>query len=74
LNNYYFPCELEQKLQRFVRYYNHERYHESLNNLTPADVFYGHDIEILNQREMIKQNTLAMRKQLNYDKQHNPMN
>ena len=43
LNNYYFPCELEQQLQRFVRYYNHERYHESLNNLTPADVFYGRD-------------------------------
>ena len=52
LNNYYFPCELEQQLQRFVRYYNHERYHESLNNLTPADVFYGRDTEILNQREI----------------------
>ena len=55
-------------------YYNHDRYHESLNNLTPADVFYGRDKEILNQREIIKQNTLAMRKQLHYDKQHNPMN
>ncbi len=74
LNNYYFPCELEEQLQRFVHYYNHERYHESLNNLTPADVFYGRDTEILNQREIIKQNTLAMRKQLHYDKQHNPMN
>ena len=39
-------------------YANHERYHESLNNLTPADVFYGRDTEILNQREIIKQNTL----------------
>jgi len=74
LNNYYFPCELEEQLQRFVHYYNHERYHESLNNLTPADVFYGRDTEILTQREIIKQNTLAMRKQLHYDKQHNPMN
>ncbi|HHZ70742.1 MAG TPA: hypothetical protein EYN54_10815 [Methylococcaceae bacterium] len=44
------PCELEEQLQRFVRYYNHERYHESLSNLTPADVFYGRDTEILNQR------------------------
>jgi len=74
LNNYYFSCELEEQLQRFVHYYNHERYHESLNNLTPADVFYGRDIEILNQREIIKKNTLAMRKQLHYDEQHNPMN
>jgi len=61
LNNYYFPCEFEQQLQRFVGYYNHERYHESLNNLMPADVFYCRDTEILNQREIIKQNTLAMR-------------
>jgi hypothetical protein len=51
-----------------------ELIHESLNNLTPADVFYGRDTETLNQREIIKQNTLAMRKQLHYDKQYNPMN
>ena len=37
----------------FVRYYNHERYHESLNNLTPADVFYCRDTEILNQRGIL---------------------
>jgi len=47
-------------------YYEH--YHASLNNLAPADVFYGRDLEILNQREIIKQNTLAIRKQLHYDK------
>ena len=52
----------------FVHYYNHERYHESLNNQTPADVFYCRDTEIHNQRRIIKQNTLAMRKQLHYDK------
>ena len=37
-------------MQRFVSYYNHERYHESLDNLTPADVFYGRGEEILSQR------------------------
>lgn len=73
LNNYYLPCELQEHLQRFVSYYNHERYHESLNNLTPADVFYGRGEEILEQREMIKRNTLAMRKQMHYDKQLNQM-
>ncbi|MEH6528660.1 MAG: integrase core domain-containing protein [Porticoccus sp.] len=73
LNNYYLPCELREHLQRFVSYYNHERYHESLNNLTPADVFYGRGEEILEQREMIKRNTLAMRKQIHYDKQLNQM-
>ena len=77
LNHYYFPSELQEHLQRFVSYYNHERYHESLNNLTPADVFYGRGAEILEQRERIKQNTLAMRRQMHYDRQRyqsTPMN
>jgi transposase InsO family protein len=38
LQNYYFPWGLEQELLRFVDYYNNHRYHESLNNVTPADV------------------------------------
>ncbi len=74
LNNYYLPCELQEHLQRFVSYYNHERYHESLNNLTPADVFYGRGEEILEQRDMIKRSTLAMRKQIHYDEQLSQMN
>ncbi len=47
LNNYYLPGELQEQIQRFIVYYNHERYHESLNNLTPADVFYGRGQKIL---------------------------
>lgn len=73
LNNYYLPSELQEHLQRFVSYYNHERYHESLDNLTPADVFYGRGDEILKQREMIKQNTLAIRKQMHYANQTRPL-
>lgn len=62
LHHYYLPSELEEQLQRFVSYYNHERYHESLNNLTPVDVFCGCGQEILEQRALIKQNTLVMRR------------
>jgi|SRR5271155_724231 len=40
LDNYYLPGQLEACLAEFVAYYNHCRYHESLNNLTPADVYY----------------------------------
>ena len=69
LHHYYLPGELEEQIQRFVSYYNHERYHEPLDNLIPADVFYGRGEEILSQRELIKQNTLAMRKQMHYDRQ-----
>ena len=71
LNNYYLPGELQEYLQKFVNDYNHERYHESLHNLTPADVFYGRGQEIIDQRVIIKSNTLAMRRKMHYDRQAN---
>ena len=74
LENYYLPGELKAALQQFVGYYNHERYHESLKNLTPADVFYGRGQEMLDQREKIKLATLAARREMHYDNQtgHTP--
>jgi putative transposase len=66
LEHYYLPDDLERRISQFVDYYNHERYHESLDNLTPADVFYGRGNEILKQRQQIKVNTLLMRKQMHY--------
>ena len=66
LENYYLLSELKTRINEFVNYYNHERYHESLHNLTPADVYYGRGTTILNERERIKLKTLAMRKQIHY--------
>ena len=74
LNHYYLPSELQEHLQRFIRYYNHERYHESLDNLTPADVFYGRDQDILEQRQQIKHNTMSMRRKMVYDNRNNLTN
>jgi putative transposase len=71
LNHYYLPAELQEHLQRFISYYNHQRYHESLNNLTPADVFYGRDQKILEQRKRIKENTMSMRRKMYYDSRNN---
>ena len=52
LENYYFPGDLEAKIAAFVeRGDNHRRYHESLNNLTPADVYSGRGPKILMHRE-----------------------
>lgn len=62
LNTFYFPWELEQAIADFVAYYNHERYHESLGNVTPADVYFGRQQEVLTQREIIKQQTLQQRR------------
>jgi len=32
--------DLHQGIEEYIRYYNYERMHQSLNNLTPADKFY----------------------------------
>jgi len=62
LEHYYFPWELEKAIGQFVEHYNHHRYHESLNNVTPADVFFGRDQEVLERRNKIKQQTMLQRR------------
>jgi transposase InsO family protein len=54
LANYYSPDELMHQLDLFIRYYNNDRYYEALNNLTPADVYYGRGRDILARRKRIK--------------------
>ena len=41
LEHYSSPGELTYRLEEFVQYYNNNRYHESLQNVTPADVYFG---------------------------------
>ena len=67
LNHYYLSGELQVHLHNFISYYNHERYHESLNNLTPTDVWYGRCKEIQDQRMKIKRRTLALRRKMHFD-------
>ena len=64
LENYYLPGDLTQQIDAFVEHYNHQRYHESLQNLTPADVYFGRGQAILKQRERIKQKTIETRRLL----------
>ena len=58
LENYYLPGDLEAQINAFVGHYNHQRYHESLKNLTPADVYCGRGQTILLKRERIKRETI----------------
>lgn len=64
LENYYLPGELEQQIAAFVDHYNHGRYHESLDNLTPADIYFGfgRGDAILLERENIKRQTMRNRR------------
>ncbi len=66
LENYYLPGQLEARLAEFVDYYNNCRYHESLNNLTPADIYFGRAQTILTRRQNIKRKTLELRRQLHH--------
>jgi putative transposase len=64
LENYYLPGDLEAQIAAFVDHYNHRRYHESLENVTPADVYFGRSQEILLERARIKRNTITQRRLL----------
>ena len=63
LQNYYTPSELQRAIAEWVEYYNNQRYHEALENVTPADVYFGRAKEIIKKRNMIKEQTLALRRQ-----------
>ncbi len=62
LENYYLPGDLENQIKAFVDHYNCHRYHESLGNLTPADVYLGRGQSILLKRERIKRQTIENRR------------
>ena len=61
LENYFLPGDLECQISAFVDHYNNRRYHESLDNLTPADVYHGRGAKILKMREEIKKQTIRKR-------------
>lgn len=62
LENYFFKEDLEAQIAAFIEHYNHRRYHESLDNLTPADVYFGRGQTILLERERIKRDTIKQRR------------
>ena len=62
LENYFLPGDLEGQIEAFVEHYNHQRYHESLSNVTPADAYFGRAETIIKQRDRIKLQTIEHRR------------
>ena len=65
LENYYLPGELEDAIRQWVDHYNNHRYHESLGNIKPVDVYTGKDVAIRIARKVIKRRTLRERRHRN---------
>ena len=66
LENYYLPGDLERAIADFVDHYNHRRHHEALDNLTPADVYFGRGQRILDIRKEIKRRTIDQRRRQHF--------
>lgn len=62
LDDDYLPGKLERQVAAFVNHYNHARYHESLDNVMPADAHLGRAAEILAERDRVKRMTIADRR------------
>jgi putative transposase len=65
LDNYYTPEQLNEQISHGVEYYNNQRYHEAIDNVTPADKYFGRDKKILYLREITKKRTLQLRRKIN---------
>ena len=60
--NYFLPGYLEAQIAALIEHYNHRRDHESLDNVTSADAYFGRAKTIIKQRERIKRQTIELRR------------
>ena len=65
LRNFFYPRVLQRAISELVDYYNQYRYHEALDNMTPADLYFRRVQEVKSRREQIKEATVRQRRELN---------
>ena len=56
------PWEMERRIARFVEYQNRQRYRDSLDNLTPAEIHFVRAKDVLTRREVINHRMLHLRR------------
>ena len=61
LTNYFLPGNLGAQIKAFVEHYKPHRYHESLKNVTSADVYFGRAEAIIKQQERINRKIIEHR-------------
>jgi putative transposase len=59
------PGELKEAIRAFIDYYNYQRYHEGLGDVTPDDVYTGRYLEVIQRRKEAKSRTLQARRGYN---------
>jgi len=59
------PGELKEAIKAFIEYYNYQRYHEGLGDVTPYDVYTGRHLEVIQRRKEAKNRTLQARRDYN---------
>ena len=62
---YEMPSALKEAIRAFIEYYNYQRYHEGLGDVTPHDVYTGRYLEVIQRRKEAKSRTLQARRGYN---------
>ena len=66
------PVALEAAIGGFARFYNFERYHEALGDMTPEDMMNGRREAILRRRKEVQAKTIDNRRTFNQSRRGQP--